>query len=305
MRKNPKTKRPYVRKPYLSIGNQAYKIMDGQLRLPTKPRQYVYIPLKGHTLDVLSERNIKFGSVTLTASTLSIAFSKETAETEPTGYMGLDRNLNNVTTATSNDEVRTYDLSEVTRIKSVYRAVKSHFKRNDVQIRRRICGKYGLKERNKVSQILHRVSKDIVEQAKRSQSAIVMEKLIGIRKLYRRGNNQGRNYRARLNSWSFAELQRQIEYKAKWEGIPVIYVLPRKTSSTCAICGSKILECAGRMVYCPQCRALVDRDVNAARNVLARGLRFGPNALPGEAMVLEPNVIQKVDGGELSRVPKT
>jgi len=29
----------------------------------------------------------------------------------------------------------------------------------------------------------------------------------------------------------------------------------------------------------------VDRDVNAARNILARGLRFRPDALPVEAMV--------------------
>jgi transposase len=30
---------------------------------------------------------------------------------------------------------------------------------------------------------------------------------------------------------------------------------------------------------------MVDRDVNAARNILARGLRFRPIALPIEAMV--------------------
>jgi putative transposase len=302
MRKNPKTKRPYVHKPFLSIGNQAYKIVGGQLRLPTKPRQFVYIPLNKHTLDILSEPSLKLGSVTLTASTLSIAFSKETAETEPTGYMGLDSNLDNVTTASNNGEVQRFDLSEASRIKVAYRAVKSHFRRNDVRIRRKIYGKYGLKERNRVNQILHRVSKNIVEKAKVQNYGIVMEKLTGIRKLYRRGNGQGRDYRFRLSSWSFYELQRQIEYKAKWEGIKVIYVPPRKTSSTCAICGSEILECAGRKVYCPQCRALVDRDVNAARNILARGLRFGPVALPCEAMVPERGKpIRKVDGSELGK----
>jgi len=81
-----------------------------------------------------------------------------------------------------------------------------------------------------------------VEQAKARRFGIIMENLKGIRKLYRRGNGQGSNYRGRMNAWSFYDLQRQIEYKARWEGIPVTYIPPQKTSSTCAICGSKITE---------------------------------------------------------------
>ena len=306
MRKNPKTKRPYVRKPFLSIGNQAYKIVGGQLRLPTKPRQFIYIPLNKHTLDVLSEPSLKLGSITLTASTLSIAFSKETAEMEPTGYMGLDRNLNNLTLATSEGENKSYDLSECNRIKSSYRTIKSHFKRNDVRLRSKVFRKYGLKERNKVNQILHKISKEIVEKAKVQNYGIVMEKLTGIRKLYHRGNGQGRDYRAKLNSWSYAELQKQIEYKAKWEGIKVIYVSAKGTSATCSICGSKTYPNGQRTLFCPKCSIVVDRDVNAARNILARGVRFAPIALPGEAMVPERvKPIRKVDGSELSLVPKT
>jgi putative transposase len=305
LRKNPKIRMPYARKIAL-IDCYNFKIENNQLRLTIRAGEYEYVPLNNYTLKVLSDPALTVRSVSLTACTLSITFSKETGEAEPAGAIGIDRNLDNITTAGSNGSIQRFDLSEASRIKSIYRSVKSRLKRNDVRIRRRICRKYGLKERNKVCQILHRISKEIIEQAKTSRSAIVMEKLTGIRKRYRRGNGQGRDYRFRLNSWSYAELQRQIEYKAKWEGIRVIYVPPQKTSSTCAICGSKILECAGRKIWCPECRALVDRDVNAARNILARGLRFGPIALPCEAMVLEPaKVIQKVDGSELSLVLKT
>jgi hypothetical protein len=40
---------------------------------------------------------------------------------------------------------------------------------------------------------------------------------------------------------------------------------------------------------CQSCGFTVDRDVNAARNILARGVRFAPVALPVEAMVQEPS----------------
>ncbi|MGA2790933.1 MAG: zinc ribbon domain-containing protein [Candidatus Bathyarchaeia archaeon] len=119
-----------------------------------------------------------------------------------------------------------------------------------------------------------------------------MERLTGLRKLYQRGNRQGRRYRGRMNSWSYAELQRQIEYKARWEGLPVIYVHPPGTSAKCSICGSRMARTPeeNRTLRCPSCGASVDRDVNAARNILARGMRFAPIALPVEAMVQEPAV---------------
>jgi transposase len=90
-----------------------------------------------------------------------------------------------------------------------------------------------------------------------------------------------------MNSWSFAELQRQIEYKARWEGLPVIYVKPHGTSSKCSICGHRLSE-ENRQMKCASCGLTVDRDVNAARNILARGVRFAPVAQPVEAMVVEP-----------------
>lgn len=285
--KNSKTKKPYVKNPFLSIGNQAYKIIDGKLRLPTNPRRFIYIPLNKYTLKVLSKPCLKLGSVTLTANIVSISFSKETAEIEPSGYIGIDRNLNNVTTASCNGEIVVYDLSEATTIKATYREVKRHFKRNDVRIRTRIFRKYGKKQRNKVSQILHRVSKNIVKKAKENKFGIVMENLKGIRKLYRKGNWQGRRFRSRLNSWSFYELQRQIEYKAKWEGIPVSYVPARNTSKHCSICGSNTLESGERQLWCPECHSIMDRDVNAARNIMKRALRFEAGGQPVEGMVAE------------------
>jgi transposase len=109
-----------------------------------------------------------------------------------------------------------------------------------------------------------------------------------------------------MNGWSYGELQRQIEYKARWEGVKVIYVPARNTSKRCSICGYKTLETIERRLWCPRCGAVLDRDESAARNIAARGLRFSPNGPLGEAMVEErepenATLILKVDGGKLSQ----
>jgi len=309
-RRGKRVSRPYARRPQLTTC-YGFKISSGNLLLPIKPRSNIRIPLNRHTLQVLSETRLTARSVTLTASTITVAYSKDVPTLEPSGFMAIDRNLDNVTIADSNGSITRHNLSEATEIKAMYREVKSHLNRNDSRVKQRVYAKYGMRQRNRVRQLLHLTSKQIITEAKSSKSAIVMERLTGIRKLYRKENGQGRNYHARMNGWSFAELQRQVEYKARWEGLPVIYVNPYGTSVKCSICGLRMKPEENRTLKCRSCGFTVDRDVNAARNILAAGmraLRFGAVAPASEAMVQEPQrrVILKVDADELTdRHPPT
>ncbi|HXX72665.1 MAG TPA: transposase [Candidatus Acidoferrales bacterium] len=306
-RKNPHIKEPYARILRLTTC-YGFKIQDGKLLLPLHAREHLPIPLTRHVQETIMGCEVR--SVTITRDRISLAIAREAADVRVRGWVGLDRNLNNVTVAASDAATTTHDLTEAGRVKATYRRVRSRFRRNDHRIRKSIAEKYGVKEREKVKQILHHASKAIVEQAKQSQYGIVMETLTGMRRLYRKGNGQGRGYRARMNSWSYGELQRQIEYKARWEGLPVIYVNPAGTSRKCSMCGSRMARIPEekRLLTCRSCGFTVDRDVNAARNILARGLRFSPVAHSVEAMVAEPGrrtVIRKVDGWELTTTTHT
>ena len=297
LRKHPNVKKPYADKLMLT-DCYAFKIADGKLRLSLGNKKFAFMPLNQHTLTVISGYTVRF--VNLTARNMSLAFSKETAMADVTGLIGLDRNVGNVATATLDGTTTIYDLSEAAKIKMMYREIKSHFRRNDARVAKKVQQKYGKLQRDRVQPILHNVSKRIVQKAKAEHFGIVMENLKGIRKLYRKGNGQGNEYRSQLNSWSFAELQRQIEYKAKWENIPVIYVPAAKTSSICAICGCKIVECIERQVYCPNCKRAVDRDENAALNIVRAGLRFSLKGEAGEAMM--PVKRWQVDASQLTQM---
>jgi len=200
-RKNPKTKEPYARQLQLTTC-YGFKIrtIEGTLLLPFKPKQPLSIPLNAHVLRVLSEPNIQIRSVTLTNEHLSISYSKEVELIQPRGLIAIDRNLNNLTTADSDGHITKRNLAKATEVKVMYSEIRSHMRRDDMRIRERVTGKYGRKQREKVKQILHHASKEIVLDAKRREFGVVLEKLTEIRKLYRKGNWQSRRFRGQMNA---------------------------------------------------------------------------------------------------------
>ena len=71
---------------------------------------------------------------------------------------------------------------------------------------------------------------------------------------------------------AFGELRRQLEYKTAWYGSSVATIGRYEPSSkVCSSCGAvKPKLSLGERVYdCDQCGMRLDRDVNAARNILA------------------------------------
>ena len=301
------SRKHHVREPYcsrLSLTTcYGIRAIDGKVRM----RGGVEVPLNGYVQRFLSQPNLEVRSVTLTVESMSLSVRKHLEPVEFTGMLGIDSNVDNVTVADTQNQVRRFDLSKAAAVRTRCRRNKRGFRRNDIKVRKRLFTKYGCLETNRVGWLLHNVSANIVLQAKLRRQAIVMENLKGIRKLYRKGNGQGTDYRSRMNSWSYGELQRQIQYKAEWNGIPLIYVRPGGTSARCSICGHRVLPEENRQLHCPNCGVTVDRDVNAARNIVARGLRFKPVGSASEAMVQEPTqsqvVILRVDAGQLTSRP--
>ncbi len=273
--KNPKRRsNPYLRKCFLKLGSQAYTLNHLIIRIPIRPRHFIYLTLSAsnYHLSLLNDSNLKRGSITLNNSMLAIATSKKIVEIEPCGRIGIDINERNVTWADSSGLVRKEDMSNVVELKERYKAIRAKIAQRtskDRRIQRRLLSRYGKREKDRTAQVIHHVTKRIVSHAETTGQAIVMERLTGIRKLYRKGNGQGRSFRGRMNSWSFREPQRQIDYKSRWEGIPVYYVNPRGTSRKCPDCGSSLIEVEGRQLWCPSCRKSEDRDGIAAKNLMA------------------------------------
>jgi len=295
IKKGRKVKSPFVQKPY-ATNCYSFRINGMLHTIPYKKGYRINILLNHHTVDMISEYEVK--SFTITPTSLSLSVKKEVSEIIPESAVGIDRNLGNITVG-NKEKVTVYSTTKLGIIKNNTSFVVASFKRNDHRARKRFYSKILNRRNRRVKQFLHKISKDIVHNAVKTKSMIVFEDLKGIRKLYRKGNGQGNRHRKKMNSWSFYELQRQVEYKARWEGIPVRFVNPRRTSKLCPVCGDRIQEDMynRRKLWCSNCRKSMDRDVVASLNISYKGwARFThPRCATDEAMVQEPRLLNYND----------
>jgi putative transposase len=308
-------RQPYAVRPFL-VSCYGFKIKNGGLEIPISRGKRLSLPLTKHTLAVVSKPGVEVRSFTLTRNRLSLSFARETPRIECISTVGVDRNLRNLTVGNEN-QIRYYDLSKTVKIAKTTIRIVSSFTRNDVRIRTGIASKYGLRRTARIRHLLQSATKMIVERAVQRKEAIVLEDIRGIRRLYRKGNCQGRNYRGRMNGWSFGEAQRQVEYKARWIGLPVIRLSrgeTRGSSMSCPRCGERLQsdKRLARKLWCGRCRIVMDRDRVAAVNLARRGrVRFARSRPPilleaqggaGEAVKGNPTptVIPGVDALKLT-----
>ncbi len=113
---------------------------------------------------------------------------------------------------------------------------------------------------------------------KASTSLIRRFDVIAVEDLNVTGMVKNRRLARAISCTGWAEHRRMLEYKAQRCG-RVVAVVDRwnPSSKTCSGCGHLLAELSLSMRHwtCPCCGTRHDRDVNAARNILAAGLAAG------------------------------
>lgn len=118
---------------------------------------------------------------------------------------------------------------------------------------------------NKRNDFLHKLSTNLVK----TYDIIVIEDL--------KSKNMMKNHNLAkaIGNASWYEFRTMLEYKCRWYGKQLIVVPPQYTSQECSNChhnsGKKTLDI--REWTCDNCGIHHDRDVNAAKNILAKGLK--------------------------------
>jgi len=101
-----------------------------------------------------------------------------------------------------------------------------------------------------------------------------------------KGVSAKRGLNRSINEQTWGILVSQLIYKAEYAGRELVRVNPAYTSRTCSGCGVILMEKLGtyRLFVCQACGLVMDRDMNAARNIEERA--FGRSQARGKEPAL-------------------
>jgi len=217
---------------------------------------------------------------------LKVVFSKEVEVKEPKAFVGVDLNENNVTLSLPNGEfVQIITHEREVRTGYFVKRRKIQQKIRDGRKRKELLEKYGLRERNRLNDLYHKLANKIVELAEK-YGGLALEDLTEIRESIRYSAEMN----GRLHRWSFRKLQSIIEYKAKLRGVKVVFVNPAYTSSMCPVCGGKLSPNGHRVLKCSNCGFEADRDVIGSWNIRLRALKMWGVTVPPESPTMKTGV---------------
>ena len=217
---------------------------------------------------------------------IAIPFKWEYQSYEPRSFISLDLNLKTLVIHDGR-KIRRYK----TRFPDAYskkvhaeRLQKKYPKRwrYDKRILNKIRNLHR-KGRNVVVDWTRKFAKQLVLSAKKRGLAIVLEDLD---KLWHSKSQQNKTLADKLSRFAYKKVQQAVITKAVEHGVPVHFIDPKNTSRICPKCGAKLKEVLPRVLKCPRCGLLLDRDSAGAMNIWKRGGCGGawvaPKRSPGE-----------------------
>lgn len=202
-------------------------------------------------------------------------------DTPPTGktprVIGVDIGRTDIATTSTG---KAWNGSQLQSTRAKFNRVRASLQSKRTRGSRRLLKRLSGKETRFQKNINHRISRQLVNEAKQSGSAIAFEMrdfggnnssqnsldLTGIRD---RAKVKGSWQRRQHHSWAFYQLRLFTSYKAAIAGVPIVLVNPRYTSKTCHSClhignrQAKSFKCVNL-----ECGWTGDADHNAA-NVIS------------------------------------
>ena len=208
---------------FKGLDTASINTVRGRIRIPMTMGKYGKIPfdrIKGQC-DLVRKNKLFYLMVAVEM--------KEETPIEPKDIIGVDMGIENIAVDSTG---KYYSGDEIKKVREYHADLRSRLQSVGTKSARRHLKKLSGKESRFVRNINHIISKEIMQKAKGTSSAIAIENLEGIRMR----TTVGIGSRYIHNSWSFHQLRSFIEYKAKEMGILVIAIDPHNTNRECPKC---------------------------------------------------------------------
>jgi len=265
--------KPEITRKSVYIKTTLFSVKDDKIKITIKPRKrYLEIDLTKY--DYLPKDYDSIGGLILQEDRLIITFKKKVKQIEPEDYASFDVNLTNIT-GYMNGRIVRFDLRELYHIHRVYEEKRKKIQKlakTKPKTARRLMQKYSKRERNRVKDIMHKITTTIAREIASLKHGAILEDL---RYIKERILNRSKDLNRKLSKWNCRTFQFMLEYKLKWFGLPVKYVNPANSSKTCPLCSGRLATYEGRLLKC-KCGLVADRDIVAVLNLRMWGLGVAP-----------------------------
>lgn len=140
------------------------------------------------------------------------------------------------------------------------------------------------KQRKQVQKLHRKIRNQRFDFLHKASNSVIAKHSVVLEDLDVQGMMKDHSLSRAISDAGWFEFRRQLEYKANWYGKLFIVIERREpTSKRCSSCGNIQEMPLEKTTYsCPACGLTMDRDLNAARNILKLGLntagRAGINA---------------------------
>ena len=249
----------------------------------------------------LNKNQDKVHSLTLTKTKseqyyLSVLVNKQLEpKLQTTSVIGIDLGIKDfvITSEGQVFENLHFKKSETNKFKKFQRQLsrKKEGSKNREKARIKLA-KLNQKIRNKKLHYLHQVSNQLVSE----------NQIICMEDLNVKGMMKNHNLAESIQEMNFGEFKNLLTYKClQYERQLVFINRFYPSSKTCHCCGyvNKSLKLSDRQWVCPECGSLIERDYNAALNILDEGIRIIGLSSPEFTLVDYPTMDDRLGNKEL------
>jgi putative transposase len=136
------------------------------------------------------------------------------------------------------------------------------------------------KARKQLAKGYLKVARQREDFARKTANALISSHdLIAYEHLQIRNIVKNRHLAKSIHDAGWGQFMRWVRYYGQVHGVPVIAVEPQYTTENCSECHTQVKKSLSvRTHICPSCGLVLDRDENAARNILAKATSRYPGA---------------------------
>jgi len=255
--------KPIVKRKFVRVKETLYVYRNDKIRITVRPRElYLEFDLS-NTWFGKRVNGWDLGELIIKENELIITFRKEVSSSKHLRKIAWDMNLLSMDGFCDKGWIK-INLKPLYTLHITYenkrRKIQSLAKRKP-RTAKKLSRKYNAREVNRVKDFLHKLTTKLVEEFKDYEHGFENLEKQDMYNRYRRHNRE-------VSKQNWKQIIQFMKYKAFRVQTNID---PKGTSSTCPLCGERLLKLRkGQVVKCRRCSLVLDRQLRGAINIYLR-----------------------------------